>query len=77
MQKKKKSCRFNMDFNSLIGLEESKARLVLAENGFDDIETTINSKHNEQCDTLIVCAVKENDGQVLLICGEFYLEIKG
>ena len=66
-----------MELNSLIGLEETKARQVLAENGYDDIETIINSKHNENCDTLIVCAVKENDGKVILICGEFYLEIKG
>ena len=66
-----------MDFNSLIGLEESEARRVLVENGFDDIETIINSKHNDSTDTLIVCAAKENDGKVILICGEFYLEIKG
>ena len=66
-----------MDLNSLIGLEESKARQVLIENGFDDIETTINSEHNELCDTVIVCAVKENDGKVILVCGEFYLGIKG
>ena len=33
-----------MDFNSLIGLEEEKARQFLKKNGYNNIETKINSK---------------------------------
>lgn len=64
-----------MDFNSLIGLEEQKARQVLVENGYNNIETKINSKENELCDTKVVCAVRENEEKVTLVCGEFYLNI--
>ena len=64
-----------MDFNSLIGLEEKKARQILNENGYNNIETKINSKENDLCDTMVVCAVRENHGLITLICGEFYLNI--
>lgn len=66
-----------MDFKSLIGLEESEAKAILLKNGYNNIEIKINAKHNENCDTHLVCAVKENDGKIILICGEFYLNIKG
>lgn len=64
-----------MDFNSLIGLEEEKAKQFLLKNGYNNIETKINSKENELCDTKVVCAVRENDGKLTLVCGEFYLNI--
>ena len=64
-----------MDFNSLIGLDEQKARQVLIENGYNNIETKENSKYNDLCDTKVVCAVRENVNKITLICGEFYLNI--
>ncbi len=65
-----------MDFNSLIGLEEFEAKQILSENGYNDIKTINNSRHDELCDSLLVCGVKENGNQVILVCGEFYLNIK-
>lgn len=65
-----------MDFSSLIGLDEKKAREILAKNGYNNIETIINSKHNELCDSLLVCSANEENGKVSLVCGEFYLNIK-
>lgn len=65
-----------MDFKSLIGLEEEKARQFLIENGYNNIETIINSKNNELCDTLVVCSVRYSASMVTLICGEFYLNVK-
>ena len=65
-----------MDFKSLIGLEMKKARNLLIDFGYNDIETIINSKENELNDTLVVCAVRQNKSKVTLICGEFYLNLK-
>lgn len=65
-----------MDFNSLIGLSEQKAKQFLLQNGYNNIETIINSKNNEKCDTLVVCAVREADKKITLVCGEFYLNMK-
>ena len=36
-----------MDFSSLIGLEESVAKKILNENGYNNIEVKINAKHLE------------------------------
>lgn len=65
-----------MDFNSLIGLSEQKAKQFLLQNGYNNIETIINSKNNEKCDTLVVCAVRETEKKITLVCGEFYLNMK-
>ena len=65
-----------MDFNSLIGLTDSEAKQILIQNGYSDIEIKINSKHDEKFDALLVCAAKEDDEKVILICGEFCLDIK-
>lgn len=65
-----------MNFNSLIGLDEQKARQFLMENGYNNIETKINSKDNNLCDTKVVCAVRKNEKKITLICGEFYLNIE-
>ena len=65
-----------MDFSSLIGLDEQKAKQVLVENGYKDIEVIKNADHNELCDSFLVCLAKENNGKVSLFCGEFYLYIK-
>ena len=34
-----------------------------------------NFKHNEKCDSVVVCAVRCDDEKITLICGEFFLEI--
>lgn len=65
-----------MDLKNLIGLELNEAKKVLNEFGYNDIEEVINSKKNELCDTLVVCAVRENGTKITLVCGEFYLNIK-
>ena len=65
------------DFEKLIGLEKEKAEDILHELGYKDIEIVINSKRNELCDSLLVCKADENEGKVTLICGEFYLKLKG
>ena len=65
-----------MDFSSLIGLDEQKAIQILKENGYKDIEVKKNSEHNDLCDSFLVCLAKEEDGKAILVCGEFYLNIK-
>jgi ribonuclease HI len=65
-----------MDFKSLIGLEVSKATKVLNDFGYNDIEEVKNSKENELCDSLVVCAVREKNKKITLVCGEFYLNVK-
>ena len=65
-----------MDFKDLIGLEVNDAKKILAKFGYNDIEEVINSKSNEQCDTLVVCAVRNDDSKITLILGEFFLNIK-
>ena len=65
-----------MDFNGLIGLEEEKARQFLIKNGYNNIETVINSKDNNLCDTKVVCAVRNSGEKITLILGEFFLNIK-
>ena len=64
------------DFDSLIGLDETSARKILAENGFNKIKTVINSKQNDKTDTLVVCATNFCGDFVTLVCGEFYLNLK-
>ena len=65
-----------MDLKSLIGLEVSKAKKVLNDFGYNDIEEIKNSKENELCDSLVVCAVREENKKITIVCGEFYLNVK-
>ena len=66
------------DIFSVVGLEKDEAVKILNKEGFKKVNVMINSKYNELCDTVIVCSVKEqNDESVTLICGEFYLKLKG
>ena len=65
------------DFENLIGFEASEAKQVLAKNGYNKTEIIINSRKNELCDTLLVTKAEEKDGVVRLICGDFYLNVKG
>ena len=65
-----------MDFNDLIGLDVTDAKKVLNNFGYNDIEEVMNSKSNELCDTLVVCAVRQLGEKITLILGEFILNIK-
>ena len=65
-----------MDYKDLIGLKLEKAKKVLLDFGYNDIEEVVNSKENELYDSLVVCAVRERNSKITLICGEFYLNIK-
>ena len=62
-----------MDFNELIGLDEELAKKILRDNGFENIKTIINSKEDEKCNKLLVCAVKQTEMGITLICGKFYI----
>ena len=64
------------DILSVIGLEESKAVEVLNQNGINNVKIIYNSKHNDLCDTKLVCSVRKSGEIVTLVCGEFYLSIK-
>lgn len=65
-----------MDFRDLVGLGVDDAKKVLGNFGYNDIEEVINSKSNEKCDALVVCAVRENGKKITLVCGEFFLNVK-
>ena len=65
-----------MDFKDIIGLEVTKAKKVLADFGYNDIEVKKNSKEDGLSDSLVVCLVREKNSKITLICGEFYLNIK-
>lgn len=63
-----------MNFDDLIGLEESQARFLLLNNGYNNIETFINSKDDDNnYNKLIVCLVKYDGIVVTIICGRFNL----
>ena len=65
-----------MDFKDLIGLKVDDAKKVLNNFGYNDIEEVINSKTNDQTDTLMVCAVRHDNKKVILVLGEFFLNVK-
>ena len=66
------------DVLNVVGLEKDKAVDVLNKSGVKKVNVIINSKYNELCDSQIVCSAKEqSDGSVTLVCGEFYLKLKG
>ena len=65
------------DFSNLIGLTETQAKKTLKDNGFEKIKTIVNAEHKEICDSLVVCKAHLENDEVVLVCGEFYLQIKG
>lgn len=65
------------DLESLIGFKVDKAKEKLEIEGFKNVVVVLNSEHNDKCDEVIVCAVREQDGCVTLICGEFFMNLKG
>ena len=65
------------DFKSLIGLELNSAKEKLEQTGIKNIRICMNAEHNENCDTILVCAVKQTETEVVLVCGEFLMNLKG
>lgn len=65
------------DFDSLIGIEVQKAKLILEDAGYKNVNIILNAEHKIECDTIIVCAVRVADDGISLVCGEFLLELKG
>ena len=63
------------DFECLIGQTKDCAVNILNQNGYNNIEFIINSKSNDLCDSLLVCKAEKLDDKVVLILGEFYLNI--
>ena len=63
------------DFECLIGQTKDCAVNILNQNGYNNIEFIINSKRNDLCDSLLVCKAEFIDGKVVLVLGEFYLNI--
>ncbi len=60
-----------MDLNILIGQRVEVACKKIKEFGYNDIEVKLNAKHDDRCNSTLVCSVRESDGKVTLICGEF------
>lgn len=65
------------DLSVLIGKTTEEAIELLKENGFFKIETKQNFKHNDKCDTKLVCSASINGDVVTLVEGEFCLNIEG
>jgi len=64
-----------LELKSLIGLDPKDAEKILKEYNINDVEVVLNSKHNEKVDSLVVCAARKEENKVILICGEFYLNL--
>ena len=67
------------DFDSLIGLEIEKAKSLINDAGYKNIEIVLNTdkRQNYDYDTILVCAVRVADDSIRLICGEFLFQLKG
>lgn len=65
------------DFDSLIGLEAQNAKQILNNAGYNKVNIVLNAEHKNECNTIIVCAVRVADDGISLVCGEFLLELKG
>lgn len=64
-----------VNFDNLIGLKLDEAMDILNQNGYKNINIINNYKHNDKCDSLLVCAVRECENEITLVCGEFYVAI--
>ena len=77
MKKKKKSCRFKMfDINLIIGETTEKAIEILKQNGFFKTIVKQNAKHEDRCETNLVCAAWFEDDTAVLVVGEFCLNLE-
>ncbi len=65
-----------LDLKLLIGKDIESAKIILNENNENNIEVIENSKHNEKCDTLLVCKAEKVGEKVRLVCGEFCVNVK-
>ena len=63
------------NLDNLIGLPVEEAQLLLNKNGYKNINIINNYKHNDKCDTLLVCAVRQGEDDVTLILGKFYVGV--
>lgn len=64
------------DFDSLIGLKSDDAVTRLHENGYNKTKIIINSKKNDIASDLLVAKASLDGEVVLLICGEFCLNVE-
>ena len=64
------------EISSVIGKSPEKATKILNDNGFKNVKIVDNFKKNELNDTKLVCSAKKQDDCVILVCGEFYLNLK-
>ena len=65
------------DLKNLIGLELNSAKEKLEQSGIKNVSVVMNAEHDEKCDSVLVCAVKQTEAEVILICGEFLINLKG
>ena len=65
------------ELKKLIGLDIEEAKKLISADDEHKINIIMNSKHNEKCDSVIVCNAKLENGVINLYCGEFYLKLKG
>ena len=65
------------DLKNLIGLELNSAKEKLEQSGIKNVSVVMNAEHDEKCDSVLVCAVKQTETVVILICGEFLINLKG
>ena len=64
------------DKNLIIGETTEKAIEILKQNGFFKTIIKQNSKHEDRCDTELVCAVNFDGDTVVLVVGEFCLNLE-
>ena len=63
------------DINLIIGETTEKAIEILKQNGFFKIKIKQNFKHEDRCETNLVCSASFEDDEVVLIVGEFCLNV--
>ena len=64
------------EFDDFIGKDVESATEILKQNGENKIKVIENSKHNEKCDTLLVCKAEKVGEVVMLVCGEFCVNME-
>lgn len=64
------------DFNTLIGLKSDEAVTRLHKNGYNKTKIIINSKKSDIASDLLVAKASLDGDVVLLVCGEFCLNVE-
>ena len=62
-----------MNLDNLIGLDVNYAKSFLIENGYSNIKVINNYQDDDKCNTELVCLVKENNDEITLVCGKFFI----